>query len=365
MTMPLKFLMLSARKSTANSWLLALSLTWTAFIASGSGAGVLNADELKLKICVSSPDAKSLIETIGGEQVSVTSFSRGSQDPHQIQIRPSFVRAVNDADLVVWIGQGLESAWKERLLRQAGSEKVLDGQPGSLDLGSTVIAPEESEDGDDDEEEGGFHEEGNPHYLLDPWEGLKAARRITLKLSEMAPEHSEQFRSNFTQWAQEWQSVCFGDSSPAEDWESFLDIKDPASLETKFQSWLSANASKAKALFGEMKSVSAKPLVGDHDLWVYVAQRFNLNIVGYIEGHPGAPPTTRHLTKLAQDMKSANVKVILQSPYFPKRYIQFLERSTQAKPVMLAHQTEATKEATSYLKMIESNLRKLIQATRP
>jgi ABC-type Zn uptake system ZnuABC Zn-binding protein ZnuA len=363
MTMPLKILKFAACKSPVRCCLLTLSLCWTALATFESGVSTSNADELK--ICVSSPDAKSLIESIGGDLVNVTSFSRGSQDPHQIQIRPSFVKAVKEADLVVWIGQGLESAWKERLLRQAGSEKVMDGQPGSLDLGSTVIAPEEPEDEDgEEEEEGGFHEEGNPHYMLDPWEGLKAARRITLKLSEINPASSEKFRSNFSEWAQEWKTVCFGDSSKAEDWEAFLDIQDSASLETKFQSWLSDNESKTKGLFGEMKSVSAEPLVGDHDLWVYVAKRFELNIVGYIEGHPGAPPTTGHLTKLAQNMKSAKVKVILQSPYFPKRYIQFLERSTQAKPIMLAHQTEATKEATSYLKMIESNLKKMIQATR-
>ena len=364
MTMLFKILKFATQKSPAGSCLLMLFLSWTAFVALDLSAGDLNADELRMKVCVSSPDAKSLIESIGGDQVSVTSFSRGSQDPHQIQIRPSFVKAVKDADLVVWIGQGLESAWKERLLRQAGSEKVMDGQPGSLDLGLTVIAPEEPEDEDEEEEEGGFHEEGNPHYMLDPWEGLKAARRITLKLSEMAPAGSEKFRSNFSQWAQEWKTVCFGDSGKAEDWEAFLDIPDSASLETKFQSWLSVNESKSKGLFGAMKSVSDKPLVGDHDLWVYVEQRFGLNIVGYIESHPGTPPTTGHLTQLAQEMKSAKVKVILQSPYFPKRYIQVLERSTQAKPIMLAHQTEATKEATSYLKMIESNFKKLIQATR-
>lgn len=310
-----------------------------------------------LKVCVSTPDVQSITEAIGGDLVSVTSFSQGSQDPHQIQIRPSMARALQQADLVIWIGQGLESAWKDRLLKQAGDSKA------ALDLGQFVTPPEEAEDDDEEEEEeeAGFHEEGNPHYMLDPWEGLQAARRITLKLVELAPAQESDLKSAFAKWATEWKSLCLGTPSTAEDWNRFLDLTD-AERAALLEDWTGQVKTSKDGLFGKMKTVHSTPLVGDHDLWSYMARRFELNVIGYIEGHPGAAPTTRHLTGLVKEMKEANAKVILQSPYFSKRYVQFVQRATQAKAIPLAHQTQATPDAKTYLKMLESNFNRLVEA---
>ncbi len=313
-----------------------------------------------LKVCVSTPDIQSIVEAIGKDSVSVTSFSQGSQDPHQIQIRPSMARALQNADLVIWIGQGLESAWKDRLLTQAGAEQIADGSKGSLDLGQFVEPPEEPEE-EDEEEEAGFHEEGNPHYMLDPWEGLESARRITLKLIELRGEEEATLQGAFAEWASEWKSLCFGDSGDTTDWTEFLKLSDESRMDL-FKKWNTSARESKTGLFGMMANIRSTPLVGDHDLWGYVERRFNLNVVGYIEAHPGAAPTTRHLTGLVKEMKATNAKIILQSPYFSKRYIQFVQRATQAKAVLLAHQTQALPEASSYLKMLEINFKRLVDS---
>lgn len=315
-----------------------------------------------LQVCVSTPDIQSITQAIGGDLVSVTSFSQGSQDPHQIQIRPSMARSLKKADLVIWIGQGLESAWKDRLIKQAGADHLAGDSTAALDLGQFVNPPEEVEDDDEEEgEEEGFHEEGNPHYMLDPWEGLQAARRITLKLIELAPAAESDLKTAFATWATEWKSLCFGAPSTAADWNRFLDSTDEERT-ALLKNWTDKIKTPQDGLFAKMKSVQSTPLVGDHDLWGYLARRFELNVIGYIEAHPGAAPTTRHLTGLVKEMKESNAKLILQSPYFSKRYVQFVQRATQAKAIPLAHQTQATPDASTYLKMLESNINRLVEA---
>ena len=61
----------------------------------------------ELNVVASLPDFGSIAEAIGEKEVQVTTIARGSEDPHFVDARPSFVRVLNKADLLIESGAEL------------------------------------------------------------------------------------------------------------------------------------------------------------------------------------------------------------------------------------------------------------------
>ena len=56
----------------------------------GADRGPAGADAAaKLRIVATIPDLKALIEAVGGDLVEVESLARGTQNPHDREVRPS------------------------------------------------------------------------------------------------------------------------------------------------------------------------------------------------------------------------------------------------------------------------------------
>ena len=54
----------------------------------------------KLNVVATLPDYGAIAEEIGGDMVKVTSLAKGTEDPHFIDARPSFLRILNQADVL-------------------------------------------------------------------------------------------------------------------------------------------------------------------------------------------------------------------------------------------------------------------------
>ena len=153
-----------------------------------------------LLVASTTTDLGNLAETVGGDEVKVTVFAKGPQDPHFIEPRPSFIRTLHDADLFVQNGMQLEIGWAPVLLRSARNPGVMPGGRGYLDA-SVAIAPLEVPTAAVDRSMGDVHPYGNPHYLSDPVNGLRVARLIRDKLIELRPEGEEGFRARHAAFA--------------------------------------------------------------------------------------------------------------------------------------------------------------------
>ena len=80
------------------------------------------AAQAKLNVVTTTTDLCALTKEIGKDLVSVDSIAKGTQDPHYIEAKPSFMAKVSQADLVALIGLNLEMAWLPKVLQ--GVEKV-------------------------------------------------------------------------------------------------------------------------------------------------------------------------------------------------------------------------------------------------
>src|SRR5438132_4492306 len=65
--------------------------------------------ERKLRVVATIPDLKSLTEAVGGDLVEVDSLTRGTQNFHEAEVRPSMMLKLRRADLLIENGVELDS----------------------------------------------------------------------------------------------------------------------------------------------------------------------------------------------------------------------------------------------------------------
>lgn len=115
-----------------------------------------------LRVCATVPELGSLAEEVGGAEVSVTVFTKGTEDAHFTVPKPSFVKALNACHAYVQIGLELEIGWAPALLQGARNPGILSGAPGFIDA-SEAISALGVPSGQIDRSMGDVHPGGNPH----------------------------------------------------------------------------------------------------------------------------------------------------------------------------------------------------------
>src|SRR6266478_3068990 len=155
----------------------------------------------KLRIMTATTDLAALAQEIGGEKVDVESVARGYQDPHFVEAKPSFLLKLRHADLLIVVGLELEIGWLPPLISQSTNPKIQVGAPGYFDA-SRFAKILEIPTGQVTRAEGDVHPLGNPHYWLDPENGLRIAKGIQNKLSEMRPGDAAYFAQRYDSFEQ-------------------------------------------------------------------------------------------------------------------------------------------------------------------
>src|SRR6266496_4222925 len=121
----------------------------------------------KLNVVATTPDLGSIAREVGGDRVEVISLAKGNEDPHFVDARPSFIRVLNQADVLIEGGAELEIGWLPPLVNSARNAKILSDAPGHVVL-SRNIRLLDLPTGPVDRSMGDVHPSGNPHYNLDP-----------------------------------------------------------------------------------------------------------------------------------------------------------------------------------------------------
>src|SRR5205809_2884037 len=210
----------------------------------------------KVRVVATLTDMADLTRQIGGDHVEVFSLATGVEDTHGVPMKPSFVPALNRADLLVHAGFGCEHAFLPALLEASKNPRIQYGRAGYVDcsIGIAPLAVPKSTD----HSEGDVHPYGNPHYMLDPVLAKVALGHIYDALVATAPEYEADFKRNR---------------------DAYL-----SKLDAKIAEW------KAKA--APLKGLK---FISYHEEWEYFAERFGMKVFGTIEVKPGVDPTPRHI----------------------------------------------------------------------
>jgi zinc/manganese transport system substrate-binding protein len=315
-----------------------------------------------LKVAATVPELGSLVREVGGDQVEVTVFAKGTEDPHFVEAKPSFVKALSQADLFIQVGMENEMGWVPLLVRNAGNPNVLPGAKGFLEA-STVITPLDVPTGKVDRSLGDVHAAGNPHFLTDPLNGLKVAALIRDKLLELRPDQQSSFERRYQAFRQRLGVAMVGETLAKKyDFEKLALLYEHGRLADFLKQ--QGDDGNLGGWLGMMLPYYGTKVVADHNVWPYFARRFGVVIVGFMEPKPGIPPTTRHLSELVNTMRAEQVKLVVWVPYYDPRHAQFISRNTGATVVNMAHQVGARPGTDDYISMIDYNVRSLAAALR-
>src|SRR5688572_21814440 len=149
----------------------------------------------KLNVVATLPDYGAIAAAIGGDKIAVTTLARGTEDPHFVDAKPSFIRMLNRADLLIEGGAELEIGWLPPLLEGARNRKITGNSPGHLVLAAGMQLLDIT-DRPVDRSMGDVHTRGNPHFWLDPENGKKIAQLIADRLAELDKPAAASYRQN-------------------------------------------------------------------------------------------------------------------------------------------------------------------------
>jgi len=276
------------------------------------------------------PSLASITRSIGGEYVDVYSITRGVQDAHYVEAKPSYMLKLNKADLLIYSGLELEIGWLPLLIQGARNDDVTVGARGNLNASLAVSANSilEKPRGEVDRSMGDVHPMGNPHYLLNPHNAIDVAYLITDKLCELDREHKVQYQEN-----------------------SDIFVK---KLENKIIEWEE-----------QTKHLREQEIVCYHVHWSYFLDWLSIKSAGYIELRPGIPPTPKHKREIIELIEEHEIKVVVISSWKEPTRAEEVAESSGSKLVTLPGEVNAMEGAEDYLGWVDYLTTHLIKSFPP
>lgn len=268
----------------------------------------------KLQVATTTTDLAAIVREVGQNQVDVFAIAKGTQDPHQIDAKPSFMVKLRNIDLVVEQGLELESAWMIPLIQGSRNSKLND-KSAVLEL-AVELDPLEIPKGNVSRADGDVHPGGNPHFQLDPIRLGQAAVLIAKRLGELDPAQKEFYLKN------------------AESFNKHMQEK--------------ANQWQAR-----IKKTGITEVVTYHKTFAYFCDRFQLKCSVQLEPKPGIPPTASHLLSVIAQMKERKLHLVLIENLYDDSAKAKLAQAASAKVVKVPVYVGGEPEITTNEQLIE------------
>lgn len=277
-----------------------------------------------LNVVSTTQDLAAIAQAVGGRHVTVASLTPGGSDPHFAEAKPSMIRRAHDADLLLAVGASLEVGWLPALLQAARNSRILPGADGHLDVSLSIklldkpAGPVSRADGD-------VHLEGNPHYWLDPENGLVIAAAVAARLKRLDPANAAEFERQLAAFSAELRSRLRG-------WRERL-------------AWLK----------GE-KAISY------HKSFVYLAAAFGFRVVAEIEPKPGIPPSPAYLQQLVKRIQAEKIRLLVMEPFYERGSAAYLGEHAGIRMALVPQSVGATPDIKSYFDLFDAIVASLNQA---
>ena len=230
---------------------------------------------------------------------------------HTAQLTPSQVEAMQNADLIVVVGENLEAFLHKALENPEIAQKKLfeAGELPDIKLlpvrsgGLWEAHHHEGEDEHHEGEEAGHdhdHEHGgnDPHVWMDPENVKVIARALASSLGEIDKDNAAKYQSN------------------AEKFVSDLDA-------------LSRDLDEA------VKPVRDKRYIVFHDAYQYFDTRFGMSPAGSITVNPEVMPGAKRIKEIHDRIAETKAVCVFAEPQFESKYVETVIEGTGARASVL------------------------------
>ena len=286
----------------------------------------------EIKVVASIKPIHSLVSYVMDGVGTPSILVDGSSSPHTFQLKPSHAQMLQDADIVFWIGEDLESFLETPLESIATNAKkitlmelddiellkfrekhIFEEHAGHDDHGDEHDEHDEGhdehEEGHDEHEEGhdehedehGHHDEHNHgefdiHFWLDPAIAKVIVKNIADELSNIDVANKATYEANASKAISELDELI---------------------AETK----LKINKNATYVVF--------------HDAYQYFEERFGIEVLGALSVNPEILPGAKQLAEIREVIEHENVNCIFSEPQFNPSIAKTIAADTGVKAAVL------------------------------
>jgi zinc transport system substrate-binding protein len=292
-----------------------------AFMA-GGGAPVTAAE---IDVVASIKPVHSLVASVMEGVGKPTLLVKGTGSEHSYSLRPSEARALEQAEVVFWVGETMETFLLKPLRALAGNAKVIElwwtpgltllptreggmweahehgGEPAGAEADHGVAEQPGAHDGEGEHADAGHeaaagdaHGETDMHIWLDPANAEVLVAAIATALSDADPPNASTYQAN------------------------------AASLQGRL-------AELDRALEERLATVADRPYVVFHDAYQYFEHRYGVRAVGAITINPTLRPSARRLEEIRNRLEHLDAACVFAEPQFEPTLVETVIEGTSAK----------------------------------
>lgn len=268
----------------------------------------LSASEFKVVTTVK-PLSLIVQELTDGAADSETLLPPGTS-PHDYALRPSDVKKLRDADLVVWVGPELE-LFLVKMLADSSNSLALTEQH-TIDLRHYDEGVEIKHD-----DHSHNHDGVDPHLWLGPKQAIQAAKVISEALIKFDPLHKNRYEDNLSQFVSEVEQAI-------------------------------------NELNTELKPLADRGYYVFHDGYGYFEEQFGLNNLGHFTVDPDRRPGAKTLVSIRRSLQDKQAQCVFSEPQFSPAVVKSVVSGTEVNIGTLDPMaTEIAEEKGGYVRFLQ------------
>lgn len=245
-----------------------------------------------IKVVVSIKPIHALVAGVMAGAGAPSLIVDGAASPHTYSLKPSQAQALQDADVVFWVGHELEGFLEKPLDTLGGGAKTV-ALMDLPDLSRLAFRENGPSTSSDVAEKGHSHShshshdhgEFDPHVWLDPENARVMVRGIAAALAGADPENSDIYAAN------------------------------AAMLSGRLDDLMSRMRAR-------LEPVQARPFVVFHDSYQYLEARFGVSAVGSITVVPDVMPGAERVAEIQHRVRDLKAVCVFSEPQFTPKLVQ-------------------------------------------
>ena len=270
------------------------------FVSTFSLLSFFSYAQAEIKVIASIKPIHSLVsyvmDGVGTPEILVD----GSSSPHSFQLKPSHAKMLQNADIVFWIGEDLETFLETPLdsiatnARKIAIMELSDIQ--LLEFREKHIFEDHDEHVEEDGHDEHNHGEFDIHFWLDPEIAKVIVKNIARELSKIDVANKSIYKANAVKAIEELDALITA---------------------TK----LKINTNASYVVF--------------HDAYQYFEKRFGIEVLGALSVNPEILPGAKQLAEIREVIQHEKVNCIFSEPQFNPSIANTIAQDTGVKSAVL------------------------------
>lgn len=291
----------------------------------------------EIQVIASIYPVAEVVRNVAGDTVPVRQIVTGGQEPHDYSPSPSDIAAIEQADLFVINGLGMEP-WAEKIeadLKQNGVTVLEAGQ---------IVQTLKHDESEHQDEHAGAEDHAEEEH--------------TAEEAATEDDHSHDSEYDPHQWLRIQNMILLTEAVQAQ-----LEKLDPRNAEL-YQNNADEYIAELKALqqayTDGLASCSLNKAVVAHDAFAYLAEETGIEFIPIAGLSPQDEPTPQQLAEIAEIMRETGITYIFYETLVSPKLSETLAAETGASTLVLnpleGLTAEQSPDTASYISIMEENL---------